>query len=89
MPAALKRELCGQFALRSSDGERMGKLVTKEGCGWGLGSALRRSGAREGDYLLLLIDLSGREAEFRLGSESLLHEAASLAKRFESTAKSA
>jgi len=74
VPAALKRKLRGRFTLRTPEGRHVGTLVTKSGCGWGLGPALRGSKAREGDHMLLVIDTERREARIRIGDESILKE---------------
>lgn len=72
VPAAMKRQIRGKFILRTDEGHEVGTLVAKKGCGWGLGPALRRRHARQGDHLLLLLDTQRREARLQLGDESLL-----------------
>jgi len=71
VPAAVKRQLYGRFALRDSGGHRAGTLVAKKGCGWGLGPALRRQKAKAGEHLLLLFDLDQREAGLQIGDKSI------------------
>jgi hypothetical protein len=75
VPAALKRALRGKFALRTSQGEPAGTMVTKNGCGWGLGPALRRSHAQIGDYLVLLLDIAARQGQLHIGDERVLAQA--------------
>jgi len=72
VPAAMKRQVHGKFTLRTDEGHRVGTLVAKRGCGWGLGPALRGRDARQGDHLVLLFDSKRREARLRLGDESIL-----------------
>ncbi len=71
IPAALKQRIVGEYAVVSAQQECLGRMTAKRGCGWGLGPALRGSGARAGDYLLLKFDNEARTATFRLGDASL------------------
>jgi hypothetical protein len=68
VPAAFKKQLHGRYALRDAEGRHVGTLVTKLGCAWGLGPALRGAKARAGDHMLLLIDTHKREAGMRIAS---------------------
>jgi len=74
VPAAMTRQVRGRFTLRTPDGRKAGTLIAKDGSGWGLGPALCRSHARQGDYLLLLFDPAKREARIRIGSENILKQ---------------
>lgn len=71
IPAALKQCVVGEYAVVSAQQQRLGRMTAKRGCGWGLGPALRGSGARAGDYLLLQFDNEARTAAFHLGDASL------------------
>ncbi len=61
LPGAVKRYLLGRdFAAILPDGTRTGTVrVDDEGTSWGYGPALRRSGARDGELMLLDFDLAG------------------------------
>ena len=72
VPDPLKTRLLGRYPLRRSDGPALGTLVVKNGCAWGLGPALRHSGAREGDLLVVELRADRGEAVFRLGDSALL-----------------
>jgi len=75
VPAAMRRHLRGKFTLRTDQGHDVGTLVAKRGCGWGLGPALRRGHAQQGDHLLLLFDPAKRQAHIHIGDEKLLQRA--------------
>ncbi len=79
VPAAMKRQLRGKFTLRTTDGQKVGTLVTKKGCGWGLGPALRGNDAEPGDHMVILIDPGKREAKIHIGDESLMQKVAPIA----------
>ncbi len=72
VPTAMKRHLRGKFALRTDQGHDVGTLVANRGCGWGLGPALRRGRAQQGDHMLLLVDTPERQARIHIGDEDLL-----------------
>ena len=72
VPAALKRLLRGKYTLRTDQGHNVGTLVTRKGCGWGLGPALRGGDAKQGDHMLLLFDRPKRQAHIRVGDETIL-----------------
>jgi hypothetical protein len=72
VPAAVARRLRGRFTLRDERGGAVGTFVAKNGCGWGLGPALRGLGVRPGDVLLLSFAPARREALLRVGGEALL-----------------
>lgn len=72
VPAAMKRQVRGRFTLRTDEGHRVGTLVARKGCGWGLGPALRGGRAEQGDHMLLLFDTAKRQARIRLGDESII-----------------
>ncbi len=67
IPAALKDEVQGRFALVDSTGRPVGKLATKDGRAWGLGAFLRQHGARIDDRIVLTLDLKRRTAEVSWG----------------------
>jgi hypothetical protein len=72
VPAAVKRQVRGKFTLRIDGGHKVGTLVAKKGCGWGLGPALRGNNAEQGDHMLLLFDTANRQARLLIGDESIL-----------------
>lgn len=74
VPAGMKRFLSGEYLLKTEDGLQIGKLVMKEGAGWGLGPFYRRRGGEPGDYLVLLVDTSSKEASVYIGDEGLLDD---------------
>jgi len=67
IPAALKDEVQGRFALIDASGRPVGKLATKDGRAWGLGAFLRRHGAQLDDRIVLTLDLKQRTAEVSWG----------------------
>jgi len=71
VPAGAQRFLAGRFELKANDKSTIGTVVCKEGSGWGLGPFYTRRGGEPGDHLLLLFDLSTREAIVEIGDESL------------------
>jgi len=72
VPAALKRQLREKYTLRTDQGHTVGTLVTRKGCGWGLGPALRGGDAKQGDHMLLLLDGPKRQAQIVVGDETIL-----------------
>jgi len=72
VPAAVKRQVRGKFILRTDQGHKVGTLVAKKGCGWGLGPALRGGDAKQGDHMLLLFDTPKRQAHIHIGDEKIL-----------------
>lgn len=72
VPARLKEQVRGRFSLLTSNGHAAGTMVSKNGCAWGLGPALRGQEARPGDHMLMLLDASRREARIRIGDASIL-----------------
>jgi hypothetical protein len=75
VPAAMKDYVRGKFPIRKPDGDDAGTLVSKSGCAWGLGPALRGHGAEPGDHLLILLDPTERVAEIHIGDENLVESA--------------
>ncbi len=71
IPAALKQSISGEYTVISVQRERLGRMVAKRGCGWGLGPVLRGSDAQPGQYLLMQFDNDARTATFRLGDARL------------------
>ena len=66
IPAALKDHVAGEYAVVSPVHKQIGRIVAKQGCGWGFGPVLRGSGAEPGHYLHLHFDNSNRTATLRL-----------------------
>ena len=62
IPAALKKTVRGRFQFLDAEGRQLGTLATKDGRAWGLGSFLRKQGARIGDHIVLTLDLKNRTA---------------------------
>jgi hypothetical protein len=69
VPAAMKAQLDGTFALRTPDGGMAGALVSKGGRLWGLKRALRSRRARPGDRLWIVFDPCSREVTLRIGED--------------------
>jgi hypothetical protein len=75
VPAAKRDLLQGKFTLIDVHTSVMvGNLMIKESSAWGLGPYFRRSGAEEGDYLLLELNTAKRVAEISIGDESLTEQ---------------
>ena len=74
IPTAMKRFLDGQFTAIAVDGSRVGTLVCKGNSFWGLGPFFRRRGGEAGDCMVILFDLSKREATIHIGDDSLVAE---------------
>ena len=72
LPAGIKHYVEGSFSLKAEDGLPVGTLVAAPGNVWGFGPFFRRRGGEPGDYLLVTLDLSKREATLRIGDASLL-----------------
>jgi hypothetical protein len=77
VPSAMKRHVRGKFNLRTDQGHDVGTLVARHGCGWGLGPALRRGHAQQGDHMLLVFDPPQRQARIHIGDEKLLQRVTS------------
>ncbi len=69
VPATLKKDISGRFALFCPQGEEIGTLATRDGRAWGLGAYLRRQGAKIGDRVVVTIDLKARTAVVSLDEE--------------------
>ena len=78
LPATLRQQLRGRYALRTEDGLTVGQLVVSDRATWGLGPLFRRRGGEPGDILLLTFDLRRREVTARLGDLSVLPELGNL-----------
>jgi len=74
VPAHLRGRITGRFSLLTASGASVGTMVSKNGCAWGLGPALRGQAARPGDHLLMLLDAARHEARIRLGDAGMLQE---------------
>ncbi len=74
IPATLKHAIAGEYAVLSPKNKRLGRMMAKRECGWGLGPALRGSGAKPGNYLLIRFHNADRTAVFHLGDERLAAE---------------
>lgn len=73
VPAAMKDQVEGKFAIRTADGHDSGTLVSKNGCAWGLGPVLRGHNAQPGEYLVILFSTLDREATISIGDESIVN----------------
>lgn len=71
VPGALKSIVQGSFPLSAEDGRPIGTLAA-DGSIWGLSPFYRRYGVEEGDYLVLVFDLTTREATIIAGTQELL-----------------
>lgn len=71
IPAGLKRFVDGEFVLWSSDGARMGTIVSRESGAWGLGPFFHRRGGESGDFLRIEWDLKTWRAEVSIGDAGL------------------
>jgi hypothetical protein len=74
VPAAAPPCIQGEHELRSSAGAVAGNLVVNDSSAWGLKRRLRKSGAEDGDILVLEISPKERVAVARLGDDSLWDE---------------
>lgn len=74
VPAAFREAIQGDFALYSGEGSPIGTLSTNDTSVWGLRPLFSRRGAEEGDFLVLLFNLSSRSVSARLGDETVLDE---------------
>jgi hypothetical protein len=73
MPAGMRQALGdGEWPLYSSDGVRMGTLVSRNASMWGLGPLFRRRGAEAGDILVIEITPASNKATAHLGSDEIL-----------------
>lgn len=70
-PAALRAVAQGPFALFAEAGRPVGTLVIESNM-WGLSSFFRRWGVEAGDYVVIALDLSKRNATIAVGTEELL-----------------
>jgi hypothetical protein len=76
MPSAMRRLVAdGEFSAFSESGLPSGRIrVTEDGQSWGYGRFLARSGADEGDILIVEFDLGERTALLRLGDDEDLEK---------------
>jgi hypothetical protein len=76
IPAAVKRYLAArEFEATSDEGAPCGKIkVRDDGMSWGYGPFLNRSGADEGDILIVTFSLTENRAILRLGDDEVLDE---------------
>ncbi len=74
VPVDFKTDVVGRFNLLTNTGRKLGTMVAKNGCAWGLGPALRSQTAKPGDHLLLLVKPANREVRVRIGNEELLRK---------------
>lgn len=72
VPAAMKEAVEGKFLIRTADDQEAGTLVSKNGCAWGLGPALRSHNAQPGEYLIILFNTADHEAMISIGDENIL-----------------
>lgn len=71
VPAALREELRGRYAVRPVD-EHLGEVATDGQNLWGLSRVLRRNGAEPGDVLVIEFDLARHECVAYVGGSELL-----------------
>lgn len=71
LPAGMRKMVQGRFGLKTEDGADVGALVAKANQAWGLGPLFRRRGGDRGDHLILVIDLSKRNAVAMIGSPDI------------------
>jgi len=76
VPAALKNKIQGRFDLTAYDGHHVGTLVMKKDSGWGMSPYIRRCDSRQGDYMLITIDLAGGTAKIDVGDHSIMDRVA-------------
>ena len=74
VPAAMKTFVSGEFLLKAEDGSLVGAAVVQESGAWGLGPFFRRRGGEPGDHLVLVFDLTAREAVVQIGDADLLDQ---------------
>lgn len=76
MPTAISRLVAGRrFSARSEDGAAAGTIAVDDtGMSWGYSPFLHRSGADEGDTLLVTFDLTQEEATLALTTDEGLEE---------------
>ena len=72
LPASVRGQGQGRFALLADDGRKLCTLVSKNGCIWGLGPTLRQRQADPGDYLVIVLDSATHEARLRIGDRSIV-----------------
>jgi hypothetical protein len=76
VPAALKNKIQGRFDLTAYDGHHVGTLVMKKDSGWGMSPYIRHRNSRQGDYMLITIDLKGGTAKIDVGGHSIMDRVA-------------
>jgi hypothetical protein len=74
VPAGMKKNIQGKFALKTSDGASIGTIKAKQSSAWRLTPLFNRRGGDPGDHLVLTFDLGKREAKAYLGHEDLLDQ---------------
>ncbi len=74
VPAGMRSNIQGKFALKTSDGASISTLKAKQSSAWSLTPLFSRRGGDPGDYLVLTFDLGKREAKAYLGQEDLLDQ---------------
>jgi hypothetical protein len=74
VPAAMRKFISGEFALKTLDRAGMGTLVAKDSSAWGLSPFFSRRGGEPGDYLLIDFNLGKREAALCVGSRDLVED---------------
>ena len=72
LPASVRGQGQGRFTLVAEDGHKLGTMVSKSGCIWGLGPALRQRHAAAGDYLVMVLDAATHEVRIRIGDRSIV-----------------
>ena len=74
VPAAMKEILSGDFDVSPSDGAKGEKLVSKNGCAWGLGPVLRSKNSKLGDFMTIVFDLDNRKATINIGNRDIIEK---------------
>jgi hypothetical protein len=75
VPAGKRDLIQGQFSLKAEHGsDDIGQLTVKRSSAWGLGPYLRRSGVEQGDFLLMVFQLTNRIVTVSVGDEGLLDQ---------------
>ncbi|MBP7509447.1 MAG: hypothetical protein KA807_16665 [Prolixibacteraceae bacterium] len=74
VPSAMMQYLQGSYELRTADNDLIGRLLVKETRTWSLGPFIRRKGAEEGDYVVIVFDIHSRDAIIYIGDIDLLDD---------------
>lgn len=72
VPAALQEFVHGSYLLSTEQDRPIGTLVVRGNHMWGVGPFYRRWGVEEGDYVVVVLDISHDRATIASGAEELL-----------------